>query len=72
MTDRVHSFQVVLEEDIRIDDIELVVNALRMVKGVLAVEPIVTDFAAAMAEVRAKDQMREKLITLVKEMRAEL
>jgi hypothetical protein len=39
VTDRVSSFVVVLADDIRVDDIKHVLNAIRMVKGVIKVTP---------------------------------
>ena len=38
MTDRYNFLVVVLEENIRDDDAETILNAIRMVKGVLSVE----------------------------------
>lgn len=42
MTDRHAGYLITLEEDVRSDDAESIINALRMVKGVLHVEPIVS------------------------------
>jgi hypothetical protein len=61
MTDRHAGYIVVLERDIREDDAEHVINALRMTKGVLIVEPIVTDTELHIAESRALAAWREKL-----------
>ena len=41
MTDRHAGYLVTLDEDLRSDDAEEILTALRMVKGVLAVEPII-------------------------------
>lgn len=57
MTDRVGSFLVVLDHDRRDDDIEAIVTALRMVSGVVSVQPLVTDYVDA----RARDQLRWEL-----------
>lgn len=46
MTDRHAAYIVVLAEDIREDDAEHVLNALRMVSGVVSVEPVVCRSAA--------------------------
>jgi hypothetical protein len=47
MTDRHAGYIVVLEKDIREDDAEeTILAALRMIKGVQSVQPIVADFGA--------------------------
>jgi hypothetical protein len=61
MTDRHAGYVVVLKDDIREDDAEHVINALRMVKGVLNVEPIVSDLELYIAERRAAEVWRTKL-----------
>lgn len=43
MTDRVSSLTVVLDIDIRIDDLEAITNAIKMIKHVVAVEPNIVD-----------------------------
>lgn len=69
MTERHAGYIVTLAEDIREDDAEHIVNALRMVRGVLSVEPVRADLNSAIADERAKAAMREKLLTLLEEMR---
>lgn len=59
MTDRVSGFTVVLDHDIRDDDIEPVLNAIRMVKGVIAVEAIVADSFAEHVATARRDRMWE-------------
>lgn len=61
MTDRYHSIAVVLEEDIRDDDAEYILNAIRMIKGVLSIEPHISNFESNMAEERAKKEYADKL-----------
>lgn len=38
MTDRVQSIHVTLDKERRTDDVEVIVNAIRMIKGVASVE----------------------------------
>lgn len=71
MTDSVHSFQVVLAKDIREDDIDGIVGALKHVKGVLNVKPITSTYDSVMAETRAKAEMTDRLLKLAKEIREE-
>ena len=61
MTDRHAGYWVVLEDDIREDDAEHVVNALRMVKGVAAVEPRMSSFEDAMVRERRDSSWRSAL-----------
>ena len=43
MTDTVKGFTVTLEKDVRIDDIETTMQAIRMIKGIADVQPSVTN-----------------------------
>ena len=61
MTDRIHSLTVVLDHDIRSDDIETLINAIRLLRGVLTVETHVADIVTLMAEERARHEMRTKI-----------
>lgn len=49
MTDRHAGYIVVLAEDIREDDAEGTLNALRMVRGVISVTPVISDHTQAVA-----------------------
>lgn len=62
MTDRHAGYIVVLEENIREDDAEHVINALRMVRGVQSVEPIVADHATQIALARARGELQRRLL----------
>jgi hypothetical protein len=66
MTDRIHSLTVVLEKDMRDDDVECVINAIRMIKCVLAVKGNVSDHILYTAEQRVRSEMIEKLFEVVK------
>lgn len=67
MTDRYSGFIVTLRNDLRSDDVEATLNALRMVKGVIDVSPIVSDCEVSVAAIRAKNEMREKLFNFIRE-----
>lgn len=68
MTDRHSGYVVVLDHDMREDDAEATLNALRMVKGVLSVEPIIASPAEGLPiEIRVRHEIREKLFALVRE-----
>lgn len=60
MTDRYAGFTVVLQEDIREDDAEFLLTALRMLKGVLEVRPIDSEFPNGMiSEIRECRRIRD-------------
>ena len=61
MTDRIHSLTVVLEHNIRDDDIEPLIKAIKMIRWVNEVVPIVADGAAYMAESRAQTEWASML-----------
>lgn len=61
MTDRFHSLTVVLEKDIRSDDAEGLIQAIRHMRGVLSVTGRVSDPDSHMAEERARRELGQKL-----------
>lgn len=66
MTDRIQAFTVVLEKDYRDDDVEGIRNALLRIKGVLSVEPHVTQVGDYVARLRAHEELAEKLRDVLK------
>jgi hypothetical protein len=68
VTTRHAGYLVTLAEDIREDDAEAVITALRMVRGVIAVEPIEgMTFDIAIAKQRADTEWRERIIGLLRD-----
>ena len=67
MTDRIKAVVVVLEADIREDEVEPILNALRMVKGVLnVVETVKRDLIGDLvAESRVREEIRGKLVAVL-------
>ena len=61
MTDRINLLSVVLDKDIRDDDCEAIINAIKMVKGILSVTPHVVDHADHIAQQRVRNELGEKL-----------
>ena len=61
MTDRVSHFVVGLRENLREDDIDNIVTALRMVSGVLDVRPVVAQYEAILERRRFGAAVRSKL-----------
>lgn len=66
MTDRYHSFTVVLEEDIRKDDAEYLMNAIRCLKHVVDVSGNVSDPNIYVAHIRARSELSKKLWEVLK------
>ncbi len=66
MTDRFHSLTVFLETDMREDDAEALLAAIRCLRGVQMVVGEVADPGTLMAEVRAKSAMRAALLHFIK------
>jgi hypothetical protein len=69
VTDRIHSITVVLEKDIRDDDCEGLMNAIRHMRGVADVSGHVSDIGTHMAEVRARIDVSGRLIDLARDIR---
>jgi hypothetical protein len=69
VTDRHTAYIVTLEDHIRSDDAEEgVLNALRMTRGVLDVQPVVADYGAERAaEIRQNARWRDGLLRLMGE-----
>lgn len=66
MTDRYSGFVVALDEDIREDDAETVVAAIRMIKGVIRVEPLMPDPHEAIVLMRRDAQWQDGLRRLAR------
>lgn len=67
MTDRLSGFVVVLEEDTRDDDAQATLDAIRQIRGVLSVEPHVSDIGAIIALSRTKHEILNGLIAIVRD-----
>lgn len=65
MTNRYHALTVVLEKDMRDDDAKCLIEAIKMIKGVCNVKPIVSDPISWMAEERARRELGQKLLEIV-------
>lgn len=65
MTDRVNMLHVALEKDIRVDDIEPLVNAIRQLRGVLNVSTEETDFTYFVAESRIRTQLMTDITDII-------
>ena len=68
MTDRYNALIVALDRDIREDDAEFIINAIRMIKGVSGVTGNVTDADTFSATIKVTSLVSEKLYQLIKEL----
>lgn len=64
MTDRFHSLTVALDADIRADDAEAIMAAIRQLRGVLTVTGNVVSADSWVAEQRARDELMRKVLEL--------
>ena len=64
MTDRIHSYTVVLEKDIREDDAEPIINAIKIIKGVLTATPHVADINSTVAKARVRTECLRNIIDI--------
>ena len=65
MTDRAKGFTVTLEHDMRVDDLETLLQSVRMLRGVAHVEPTITTSEDHMNRVMVKHELRNKLYNVL-------
>ena len=65
MTDRINALTVVLTDDWREDDVQSLIEAIKLLKGVLRVSPNVADLDNYVAEERAKHELIVKIRELL-------
>lgn len=68
MTDRINALVVVLEKDIRDDDIEATRNAIMQIKGVISVGNNVADHTDFIAKSRVQQEVTELLFGVIKKL----
>lgn len=66
MTDRVKALTVVLERDIRVDDVKELTNAILMFRGVADVQPLISDPVDYIAKERARHELEAKILDVLK------
>lgn len=66
MTDRINGFIVTLDKRYRIDDMEDTQNAIKCIKGVISVQPIIDDFNTVMVREQVKNELIGKLFEVLK------
>ena len=67
MTDRYAALTVTLDGPPRSDDAQVIIDAIKMIRGVAGVVPVVADVNAYWAKETAKMELLYKLIEMVRE-----
>ena len=67
MTDRICALTVVLDKDTRDDDLQPLIDAILMLKGVLQVSTRVTDLSEHIAYTRARNELSQALLKALQE-----
>jgi hypothetical protein len=65
MTDRVHALTVILDHDVRVDDVEALEGAILQLRGVRAVERHISNAALATAQLRTVQEVTGKLRAVI-------
>ena len=65
MSDAINSLTVVLERDMRDEDVDALIAAIKQLRGVASVSGNVVDINAHVAETRAKQEIYLKLLRVV-------
>ena len=68
MTDRIKGFTVTLTDDIRIDDVQPLLDAVKMLKGVASVDVSVTNMDDHMNRQMISMEMKTKIYEVLKEL----
>ena len=71
MTDRIKGLTITLDNDYRDDDVQEIVRAISMIRGVAHVALHVTDFADHMARARVRSEFAADFVALVKKLHGE-
>ncbi len=68
MSEKINGVFVTLEHDLKDEQAEYLLNAIRMIKGVIKVEPNRVDHGEAyVAEVRVRSELSTKLFEVLRE-----
>lgn len=65
MTDRYHSLTVTLDVDIREDDAQAIISAIKQMRRVIDVTGNVADLDSHMAEQRTRRELGQKIIDVI-------
>lgn len=66
MTDRIKGFVVVLDQDIREDDVQPLIDAIGLLRHVTAVKPLVAGIEDSMIRMRTTREISERLLEFIR------
>ena len=66
MTDRVKALTVILEQDMRDDDVQVIIDAIRLIRHVARVEPLIVTAEDHLARARVKQELLQQIIDILK------
>lgn len=69
MSDRTNHLTIALSKEIRVDDAQQIIDAIKMIKGVLTVEANVSNPDYFVAEARVRADIWQKLFEVMKKER---
>lgn len=67
MTDRVKGLTITLAQDIRIDDVQPLMDAIKMMRGVVDVQPSIANSDDHINRSRIKWEIRSKIMEFINE-----
>lgn len=65
MSDRVKGFLVTLEKDVRLDDVDLLMQTIRYMRGVANLEPSIVNSDDFINQQRIKTDLRQKMYQFI-------
>ena len=65
MTDRYNALTVVLGTDMREDDAEQLIHAIKMLRNVISVEPNITNVESHIASTRVRTEIAQRLMEVL-------
>lgn len=66
MSDRIKGLVITLDKDYRDDDVQVIVNAIKMIKGVVTVDTSLYDISDSINRNRIKMELEEKIWDIFK------
>jgi len=66
MADRYRGLVVTFDKDYRDDDAQYIIDAIKMIKGVIDVKPVVGNWEQDMIEDKVRLELRKKLFDVLK------
>ena len=65
MSNKYHSVTVAIEKGLKEEDIKHIIDAIKMIKGVISAEGNIADATLYIAESRARHEMQQKIVDII-------